>query len=95
MLDGVPIADGNGDYDVSSFSSSAAVLGQFIDVALETLVFDSTDCPAGAADAGSLEFTGAFEAQTEGLSSFIIQKAGAFALGVQIASLSALLAYLY
>jgi len=95
VIDGVPIADGNGDYDVSSFSSSAAVINQFVDVGLETLVFDPTGCPADAEEIGALEFTGAFEAQTEGLSSFIIQKAGAFALGVQIASLSVLLTYLY
>jgi len=32
VIDGVPVADGNGDYDVSSFSSAPATANQRIDV---------------------------------------------------------------
>ena len=92
------VPDGQGGWDLANAEEREVRLGMHVDVDTQQLSFDPTagdTCQDGAQAAGELEFKGAFVAQTQGFSSFVTQTAGAFTLGVQLASLTALLAYLY
>jgi len=60
IVDPKPVADGNGDYDVSGSTTTEVELGVSINVDMVGLVFDSTGC-APDQNAGDVAFSYAFE----------------------------------